>query len=385
LVRLAEGAANESRRFLNAPDFIEYRIKLPRQMPTVLGMGAELKNTLCLIHGDEAFISKENGSLQDPVHLRLFHERASALLDWANCRDIAHDLHPNFAGTRFALSSGLRCHAVQHHQAHIASVLAEHCCEEPVLGLALDGYGMGSDGGAWGGELLLVHADRIQRLGHLFPLPQVGGDKAAVEPWRMGAAALWAMGRGGEIEKRFSAFEGAGHLALLMDKGINAPLTSSAGRLFDAACGLLNVKPVASFAGEAPMALEALVAETKIDKNGWCIEADPKTGMLILDFRPLLEKLLDCLQKEGAALFHGTLAAGLEDFVARAMEKTGLRCLAWAGGCFFNKILREDLRGRMMAREIGILEPLKLSVGDPALSLGQAWVAALRIEKERMA
>ncbi|MDD5586976.1 MAG: hydrogenase maturation protein HypF [Alphaproteobacteria bacterium] len=404
-------------------------IRLSRPLPPVLGAGAFLKNTLCLIQGNEAWISRDNGSLDNVEAIENYEQTAAEMLAAAKEKPVAvaHDLHPDFASTHFALSSGLRPIGIQHHHAHIAAIMAEHGISEPVLGLALDGFGLGLNNESWGGELLRVDASGFQRVGHLYPLPQPGGDIAARQPWRMGAAALWALGRGDEIAGRYAAFPNATVLASMLERGLNSPPTTSAGRLFDAACGLLGVKPVAAFEGEAPMALEAMVRETKTDSEGWMItqqyaqeqqDSPPLAGVvrgggvpldgdflkqqgsarsfsplpnpplkgegilpaLTLDLRPLLARLIDCEAQEGAELFHGTLIAALTDWAEKAAEQTGIRSVALGGGCFFNKVLRDSLCQRMMAAKLTPLLPQKLSPGDPALSLGQAWAAAMMIE-----
>lgn len=362
-------------------DSIAHVLPLSRSMPPVLGTGAFLKNTLCLIQGNEAWISSDNGSLDNVEAITHYEKVAADLLRQAKERPvaIAHDLHPDFPGTRFALTSGFRTIAIQHHHAHIAAIMAEHGLNGPVLGLALDGFGLGLNNESWGGELLRVDARGFQRLGHLTPLLQPGGDIAARQPWRMGAAALWALGRGDEIAKRYAEFRHANVLASMLARGLNSPPTTSAGRLFDAACGLLGVNPVAAFEGEAPMALEAMAHNPNADPNGWII--NETAANLVLDLHPLLARLIDSDQRQGAELFHGTLIAALTDWVKKASEKTGIRTVALGGGCFFNKVLREGLWQRMMAAGLKPLLNQKLSPGDAAIGLGQAWAAAMMIEQ----
>ncbi len=366
--------------------FIQCVIPLARRLPPVLGVGAFLKNALCLIQGDEAWISRENGSLDSADAILRFEETAQAMIAMAREKPVAfaHDLHPDFPCTRWALASGFKTISVQHHHAHAAAVMAEHGITHPLLALTLDGFGLGEKNEAWGGELLQVKGDGFMRLGHLFPLHQAGGDSAARQPWRMGAAALWAMGRGGEIALRYGAFAGAAQLALMMDHGLNAPLTSSAGRLFDAACGLLDVMPIASFEGEAPMMLETLAAQRQgaalVDPDGWRIE---KSKGLILDVRPLLARLADSKHaalttEEAASLFHGTLAAALVDWTRQAAAQTGLREVALCGGCFLNQILRDLVVRELTEAGLTPLLPKQLPVGDTAIALGQAYAAALQ-------
>ncbi|MDR3440055.1 hydrogenase maturation protein HypF [Telmatospirillum sp.] len=354
------------------------RISLPRPMPAVLAVGAFLKNTLCAIDRDDAVISPPNGNLDTPEAIAGFETAAAAfaaLPGWRP-RIIAHDLHPDFYSTRWAEEQTAPALAVQHHHAHIAAVAAENGLFEPLIGLALDGFGLGPSRQAWGGELLLVDGPDFRRLGHLALLAQPGGDVAARQPWRMAAAVLHRLGRDDDIAVAFSGQKGAAHLGRVIAQGLNCPMTSSAGRLFDAACGLLGVHPVAAFEGQAPMALEALVRRPRVQEGGWRIDDDG-----VLDFLPLMEALIGRDATDGAELFHGTLIAGFEDWAARAAESAGLRKIAMSGGCLFNKVLRQGLCNRLSERGFTPLLARAASPGDPGVSLGQAWVAALHAER----
>jgi hydrogenase maturation protein HypF len=355
-------------------------IPLPRPVPAVLAVGAFLKNTLCLADADRALVSVDVGNLETVEAVRAFEATAEHLLARAARAPsvVAHDLHPDFHSSRHALALaarlGAEALAVQHHHAHVAAVMAEHGIDRPVLGLALDGFGLGPGSQSWGGELLRVDRDGYDRLGHLALLPQPGGDRAAREPWRMAAAALFVLGRGAEIGARFARHPGAEVVAQMLERGVNCPPTSSCGRLFDAACGLLGVIPVARFEGEAPMALEALVDRPRVDPAGWRIVDG------VLDPAPLLERLIGRPAAEGAAVFHGTLAAALADWAARAAEATGIRRLVLGGGCFLNKVLTEALIADLDQWRIEVLRPVRLGPGDQAISLGQAWAAAMARE-----
>jgi hydrogenase maturation protein HypF len=337
--------------------------------------------------GDEAFVSQHIGDLDNAPtctalvaavdHLTSILEVEPAL--------IAHDLHPDFFSSRHAarLATQLRvpAHAVQHHHAHIAALAAEHRIETPILGLALDGVGLGSDGAAWGGELLWVDGASCERLGRLRPLRLPGGDRAAREPWRMAAAALARAGRGDEIVMKFSAERGAALVAELLARGVNAPETSSMGRWFDAAAGMLGVCPRMSFEGQAPMLLEGLAA-----RHG-AVEAEPDlfaiSGANELDLTALVLSLAtERNASRGAARFHATLVAALAEWVARTAHPRNVATVACGGGCFLNAILSHGLRTALAARGIAMLEASAVPPNDGGLSLGQAWVA-LRIAKER--
>lgn len=362
---------------------IEHRLPWPGGMP-LLAVGAWFKNTVCAARGGEALVSHTVGDL-DCVDACIGHEQAvRTLLEWLDATPaaIVHDLHPDFHSTRFARrladELGVPALGVQHHHAHTAALCAEHGVEGPVLGLALDGVGLGSDGTAWGGELLRVDGAHCDRVGHLRPLALPGGDRAAREPWRMAAAALHALGRGGEIARRFAAEPAATGLAQLLERGLYCPPTSSMGRVFDAAAGLLGVCLVMNFEAQAAIALEQGAArfgpETPL-AGGWRIDDDNR-----LDLLPLLESLIDEADAErGAAVFHATVAAALFDWLCRAAEHSGIGTVAFGGGCFFNRLLRDDLRKRASDAGLKVLEAGRLLPGDTAISLGQAWVARHRL------
>lgn len=359
-------------------------IKLPASGPPVLACGAWLKNTLCLTQGNQAYLSPVNGNL-DTAEARQRLEKTAASM----CRLLAiepeisaHDLHPDFYSTEFACDFAAKKKipvlAVQHHHAHIAAICAENQITEPVLGLALDGVGLGTDHKPWGGELLLVDGARFQRLGHLSPLALPGGDRAALEPWRMAAAVLAKQNRSNEITLRFPDQPAAKSVATILQKNIYCPQTSSMGRLFDAAAGLLGVCQVQSHEAQAAINLQQLA-----EKNGPAIAL--KEGYQItedneLDFSPLLSVLINEMDLthntgQAAALFHATLSAGLADWASLAAKRHGINRLALGGGCFHNKVLLQGLRNRLDKGCISLLTVQKIPPDDSAIALGQAWVA----------
>ena len=357
-------------------------IRLSQGGPSVLALGGWFKNTVCVTRGDEAFVSQHVGDLDNAASCGFLEETVDHLLSILAVEPaaVAFDLHPDFHSSRFAAAfaaqRGLSAFPVQHHHAHLGAVLAEHGFVGPALGLALDGVGLGSDGGAWGGELLRVEGAEFRRLGHLSTLALPGGDRAAREPWRMAAAALQALGRGEEIPGRFPGQPAAGMVAQMLARNLRTPRTSSMGRLFDAAAGLLGVRPLAAFEGQAAMLLEGLAeehGETAFLAGGWRIAATP---LLQLDFSPLLAELADCGDAaRGAALFHATLAAGLCEWMGRAAAEQGLDTVALGGGCFLNAILSRGMAQGLAARGLTVLAARQLPPNDGGLSLGQAWVA----------
>ena len=340
-----------------------------------------------MTRGDEAFLAQHVGDLDNAPTCRsldLAIEHLVATLE-VTPRAVAHDLHPDFYSShlaaRLAAAWDVPAIAVQHHHAHIGAVLAEHRREGPALGVALDGVGLGGDGGAWGGELLIVDGATATRIGHLAPLKLPGGDRAAREPWRMAAAALARGGRGADIAARYADEPAAATVATLLARDLHAPATTSMGRWFDAAAGLLGVSRRMAFEGQAAMLLEGLAAAhgaVAPDAAGYTVGADGE-----LDLTPLLMRLADEGDAGfGAALFHATLVAALAEWVAAAAAKHGLPTVAAGGGCFLNAVLARGLRAELAQRDIALLEAEQAPPNDGGLSLGQAWVARHVLSKE---
>jgi len=238
-----------------------------------------------------------------------------------------------------------------------------------------DGHGRGDDGAAWGGEIMLVAGASWRRLGHLNPLALPGGDRAARSPWRMGLAALHVLGRLDRAAEIFAAIPAAAELARLMRNGLVTPPTTSTGRLFDAAAALLGVRLEQNYEGQAAAELEALVHSPRVLTNGYRV-----TGG-VLDCRPLLAALTErgVDAREGAELFHGTLAEGLVDWIATVARVHGQGRVALGGGCMMNRVLTESLCARLRARSIVPLLARAVPPNDGGLSLGQAFIARRQI------
>ena len=363
-------------------------------LPTVLAVGAWLKNAACLFEDGCAVWSPMHGDLGDPQACIALEQSLDALRAQSRMpiAAIAHDLHPDFYSTQLAVTLadrlGVPAIGVQHHHAHIAAVMAEHGLTEPVVGLVLDGVGLGTDGVAWGGELLRVAPGDWRRLGHLWPLRLAGGDVAAREPWRMAAAAMQTLGRGAEIEARYTDAVGAQAartVARMLDSGLNSPPTTSAGRWFDAAAGALGVSVRQSHEAEAAIALEAAA------QRWFAVHGEPTLerpvevgGRERLDLRPLLARLLDwpagddrC--DEAAAWFHVALADGLAQWAIAAAQRTQVDTVCLGGGCFMNALLTRRVALRLQSRGLRVLRPQSTSCGDAGLALGQAWAVAQQI------
>ena len=357
-------------------------IPLANGGPSVLALGGYLKNTVCVLKGREAFLSQHIGGLDNAAAIGFLEETVDHLLDILDVRPdlIAHDLHPDFPSTQLALrlagELGVPALAVAHHHAHIAAICAEHAVNEPVVGLAIDGVGLGPDGGLWGGELLRVAGTQCERLGHLQPLRLPGGERAAREPWRMAVSALHGAGLGYRIGawlKKTYPERDAGPLLTMLARDLRCPPTSSLGRWFDAAAGILGLRAEMRYEGQAAMELEGLAAAcgpVPPLASGWCM----RDG--VLDFSPLVPALLDCDDMAyGAALFHATLAAGLAEWTLAAVDREKGAKIAVGGGCAMNAVLMSALRGHLETAGVNLLEARQAPPNDGGLALGQGWVA----------
>lgn len=364
-------------------------------MAHILACGAFLKNAACLLDTqapNTPLWSAVHGDLSDPAACVALEQSVQALLAQAGgpIDAVAHDLHPDFFSTHLALRLAqehqVPTMAVQHHHAHIAAILAERGWTQPVLGLALDGVGLGTDGTAWGGEVLRVDGAHFERVGHLLPLALPGGDVAAREPWRMAAAALQACGLAEQIVPRLSPVVGAQAartLQTMLHRGLNCPQTTAAGRWFDAAAGLLGLSVRQEFEAQAAIALEQAAARylqahtLQVRASDWVLTPSGQIDLCPL----LLSTLIDVDRSdssavdEAAARFHLTLADALCTHTIAQAEVHQLRDVVLGGGCFFNRILTECVVTELSNAGLNVLPAQKLSCGDAGLALGQAWVA----------
>lgn len=352
--------------------------------PAVLACGAWLKNTICVTQGNKAYISPLIGDLSTADARHQLDKTVQRMCQNYSIQPkiVTHDLHPDFYSTQFAQTYAEQQHiptlAVQHHHAHIAAVCAEHQLNRPVIGLALDGVGLGTDNTPWGGELLLVDGARFHRLGHLTTLALPGGDRAAKEPWRMAAAALFRLNRGDEIAPRFPNQPAAATIAAMLAKNLNCPQTSSMGRLFDAASGLLGINVIQSHEAQAAIQLQKFAeqrGEVAALADGFRITENND-----LDFSPLLSAMIDYHDTKrdipyAAALFHATLIVGLVAWVKKAACQHDIPQLALGGGCFHNAVLRHGLINRLATPSFHLFSAQKVQPDDSAIALGQAWVA----------
>jgi hydrogenase maturation protein HypF len=364
-----------------ARGFVPDPIELAADGPDTLALGAHLKTTITVTRGREAFLSPHIGSLSDRATIDSFEKTVARFLEVLDVKpqQVACDLHPDFFTTRWAEACGLPIFRAQHHAAHIAAIAAEHKLAFPVLGVALDGYGYGDDGGAWGGELMLVDNGSWSRLGNLKPVPLPGGDRAARAPWRMGVAMMAHLGRSDEAARRFPRFAMAADVAHLATAP-GVPRTSSLGRVFDAAAAILGVRFEQNYEGQAAMELEALCRAPRAIEGGFTMAGGA------LDLAPLFAALLDPAldATEGSDLLHGTLVDALAAWIIAAAGRQGRNEIALGGGCLINAWIANGLCDRLRAAGLKPFLARRAPCNDGGLSLGQATLARAAASAQTM-
>ncbi len=379
-----------SRGFVPVPVFLEDALA---NLPSVLAVGAELKNTICLTKENRAFVSQHVGDMENLETLDFFHLTVSHLERVLEIepRALACDLHPDYLSSRYARErSGLPRIEIQHHHAHVAAVLAENRVQGPVIGLALDGTGLGDDGTVWGGEVLLADLAAYRRAAHLQTAPLPGGDAAARFPWRMALSYLHrclgdalfdlSLPLVREIPRRE-----AENVVKLCAGGFRSPATSSCGRLFDAAAALCGVRRENRYEGQAPAELEMIRDPAETGAYPWEIRRTDGPWVLMTD--PLVRGLVKDVASgmppaRVSARFHNTL---IEMFTAACLdlrEETGLDAAALSGGAFQNAALLTGLAGRLARQGFTVYTHALVPTNDGGLSLGQAVSAAVRLARE---
>jgi len=377
--------------------YAPFPVRLNLELAEILACGAELKNTFCLTKGTYAFLSQHIGDMEN---YETFASYQSSIQHFQGLfrvepRTVAYDLHPNYLATRYALElaeeRGLRKVPVQHHHAHVASCMAENGVTEPVIGVAFDGTGYGSDGRIWGGEFLLADYCRFRRLAHFQYVPLPGGEAAIKRPYRMAVSHLLsAFGEEAlELSLALWSMLEPGELALvrrLMTAGVNSPLTSSCGRLFDAVSALAGVRGVVNYEGQAAIELEMLAGEGVDDAYDWRLL---RRAPMVIDPAPLLRGVVaDLLAgvEVGviSARFHNTIAAIVADVCRAARQKTGVGRVALSGGCFQNVYLLGRTVDALERGGFQVFIHHLVPANDGGIALGQAVVANARLSgKER--
>ncbi|MEI6414727.1 MAG: Sua5/YciO/YrdC/YwlC family protein, partial [Pseudomonadota bacterium] len=370
--------------------------------PAVLALGGELKATLCLLQNGTATLSQHLGDLEDA---RTAAEYDHTLALYRSLFDhhpavLAADLHPDYYSTRVGQAesrrSGLPLLRIQHHHAHIAACLAENRWPRqapPVLGVVLDGLGLGEDGSIWGCEWLVADYSGFRRVGRLRPVPLPGGIQAIREPWRNTLAHLvtafgwdgWQPLCAGLPMGEWLARQPLDLLRVAMARGLNSPWSSSGGRLFDAVAALLGVRPASvSYEGQAAIELEALADAGKAEAKTPYPFAIHPGEIWTLDPSPLWSALLDDLRQgceipDMARAFHTGLAAALADMALNLAKQEGLNTVALSGGVMQNRRLFEALEQHLTAAGLTVLSHRQVPANDGGLALGQALVAAARM------
>jgi hydrogenase maturation protein HypF len=379
-------AAGETRLVRRSRGFVPVPVFLRQKIPAVLACGAELKNTICLTRSSQAFLSQhigdlENTATEDFFRLTIRHMQRILKIE---PEIIAHDLHPDYLSTRWALEQeGVQKAAVQHHHAHVVSAMAENRIDGPVIGLAFDGTGYGSDGAIWGGEVLVADEQTFDRTAHFAYLPMPGSTAAIKQPWRMGLSYLYAA-YGDALEDLPLPFlrgvESARAAVILemIKKRINAPLTSSLGRLFDGVAALAGLRNEVAFEGQAAMELEMMAAPSA-DHSYDCDW--PAGAPVQIPTAPVIRAVVeDLLQGTAPAVisarFHLTLVRLFTDLCDHLRRDTGLTRVVLSGGVFQNAILLGGLVRALEDKKFNVYTHKQVPTNDGGLSLGQAIIAA---------
>jgi hydrogenase maturation protein HypF len=385
VARVWRGAPVVVRR---ARGFAPSSLELPIEVPAALGTGALLHGAFCLASGRRAFLSQHIGDLDTEEAMRAYVDALdrSKTLFGIEPELVAHDLHPDLATTRYAEETGLRAIAVQHHHAHVAAVMAEHRLGGTVIGFALDGFGLGTDGSIWGGEVFAADVAHAERLGHLRTVRQPGGDAAVRQPWRM--AFAHALDAGVEVEAIELLEPRDRPLAIVrgqLRSGMAAPWTSSAGRLFDAVAALTGVCAEASYEGQPAMLLEQASVASAV---GYPVEIALLEGRMVVDTRPIVAGVVADLiagvpVAEVGGRFHRTLALAIGELAAGVRDGTGLSRVCLGGGVFQNDLLLTQAVEGLEADGFEVFVPREVPAGDGGIALGQVLVAGARGGGER--
>ena len=369
-----------SRGFVPKPFFIK------KPGAAILGVGAELKNTICLLKNDKAFLSQHIGDLTNFSAHQFFRETINYQQKIIDCKAeyVGYDLHPDYLSTRWAKEeSGLPSFGVQHHHAHMAACMGEHDLKKDVIGIILDGTGFGIDNTIWGGEVLIGSYTNVKRFAHLETIPLPGGDAAIKEPWRIAVSYLYHAFDGKLPQLGFMKNTNTELILQMLAKKINSPLTSSAGRLFDAVsviCGGPN-----TIHYEAQAAIELMQKIETMDVEPYCVDED-ETGQKFIPIKSLIKKIVDDVNNGTSsstisARFHKTFAHLLINKTEQARAETNINDVVLSGGVFQNEVLLELMENELQTKGFNVYSHSKIPTNDGGISFGQVMVVNELITK----
>lgn len=388
VVRLAAGRSQQLRR---SRGFVPVPVPIERESQPILAVGGELKNTICVVRGSEAFLSQHIGDLENLESYKFFEEAVEHLqrILEVHPKIIAYDLHPDYFSTKWALArEGLQLVGVQHHHAHIAACMAENHLDGKVIGIALDGTGYGTDGAIWGGEVLLADYNDFERAAHFEYVLLPGGAAAIHEPWRMAVSYLAKhFGRNlTALDLPFLQAIDARRLQVvqqMIDRQIHSPRTSSCGRLFDAVAALAGIRSTVNYEAQAAIEFE-MAAQDSTDQGAYPFALIPDGSHWQIGTLSLFEQVLRDIRNQDSAAdisrrFHAGLAGAFVELAEKIREQSKLNRVCLSGGCFQNLLLFELLLNGLRAKSFEVYFHSEVPAGDGGISLGQALVAAHRL------
>ena len=390
-------AGNKRQLIRRARGYAPYPVRLPVKMGQVLACGAELKNTFCLTRDGHAFLSQHIGDMENLDNLEHFAATIELYKRLFRIQPeiVAHDMHPEYLTTRYArdLASGddkLSIIPIQHHHAHIVSCMVDNGLQEPVIGVAFDGTGLGTDGRIWGGEFLLADYGKFDRLGHLMYLPLPGGDAATRRPYRIAISYLLSLLGEDALERPLPFLNGVDSLEIdlikkQIEKNINAPLTSSCGRLFDAVSALIGVRGVIDYEAQAAIELEMIADQSETSSYPFSITE--RDGVATVQLYELFSAVVSDLgrgvsQGRISARFHRTLAQVIGQMCRRLSARTGINKVALSGGVFQNRLLLKLALASLEKAGLVAFTHCTVPANDGGISLGQAVIASFSEERK---
>ncbi|MBU0481399.1 MAG: carbamoyltransferase HypF [Proteobacteria bacterium] len=371
-------AAGAVRFIRRSRGFVPRPILLASDGPQVLGVGGELKNTVCFLKEENGFVGQHHGDLQNLEAYGFFQETVTHLQNIFDAEPelVVHDLHPGYLSTRWAKEEqSLPTLAVQHHHAHLASCLAENREAGPAIGIILDGTGYGPDGAIWGGEILTGDCTSFARKCCFEPMLLPGGDAAIKAPWRTALSYLRAAYDGNLPDLDFLAGEPVAPILAMLEKKINCPVTTSCGRFFDAVAAISGGRKVIAYEGQAAIEFMEQASGKDGATYGWAIEE--KGDIFHLSVRAIVRQVAEDVlagvsRAEISGRFHRTLAVLLAEAAELVSSLSGLKKVVLSGGVFNNHLLLELLAAHLTEKGFQVLTHLQLPPGDGCISLGQA-------------